>query len=115
MLDNRSMQTIGNILQDRFKAYKENPKLALKNRSTEYQKKWNEGVNYFLLEINKDRKKDGMNPVTFITVRTKLIALVELSDLRWFFFCCKKYATTKDKLGNQNTFSKCFWGALKTK
>lgn len=107
------MQSIGDILKNRIERFKHNPIEALKTISKEYQKKWNEGVNYFLIEINKDRKKSNLEPLEFIAIREKLVALKEINDLRWFYYQCKKYATTKDKQGNQNTFSKCFWGALK--
>lgn len=107
------MQSIGDILKSKIEKFKQNPLDALKFYGKEYQKKWNEGVNYFLIEINKDRKKEGLEDLSFIAVRQKLVALKEINDLRWFYYQCKKYAQTKDKQGGQNSFSKCFWGALK--
>lgn len=104
---------LGDILKERIEAYKENLEKALKLKSTEYQKKWNEGVSFFQFEINKDRLKEKRLLLPFIVVREKLVALKEIDDLRWFFYHCRKYATTKDKTGKQNTFSKAFFGALK--
>lgn len=103
------MKTLSDILQDRIKAFSENPEKALKLKSVEYNKKWNYAVRCFQEAINKEREK----PIPFVAVRMKLLALREIDDLRWFFYHCKKYAKTKDKQGNQNTFSKCFFGALK--
>lgn len=107
------MQSIGDILKSRIEAFKNNPVKALEFIGKDYQKKWNNGVNFFLIEINKDRKKEGLKDLSFIAVRQKLIALKEVDDLRWFYYHCKKYAQTKDKFGNKNSFSKCFFGALK--
>ncbi len=109
------MNSIGNILLSRMSAYTKDAKgieEAIKARGKEYNKRWNQGVQYFQKEINKDRVRDGLKPIGFMPVRMKLIALKEIDDLRWFFFHCKKYAKTKDKEGNWNSFSKCFWGAL---
>lgn len=107
------MQSIGDILKSRIEAFKNNPVEALKFIGKDYQKKWNNGVKYFVIEINKDRKKEGLKDLSFVAVRQKLVALKEIDDLRWFYYHCKKYAHTKDKQGNQNSFSKCFFGALK--
>lgn len=107
------METIENILKERLKKFKEDPQKSLKLKSSEYNKKWNYGVKCFQVAINDERKKTNLDPIDFMAVRQKLIALREIDDLRWFFYHCKKYATTKDKQGKQNTFSKCFFGALK--
>lgn len=109
------MQTMASILQAKMEMYHKNPEKFLKNKSTEYNKKWNEGVQFFQIAINKDRKKDGIPEASFISVRNKLLALAEVDDLRWFYYCCQKYAKTKDKNGKQNTFSRCFYGALRVK
>lgn len=109
------MNSLQDILKEKIIAYKENPNLeeALKKNGKEYSKKWNEGINYFLKEINKERKKENQTELSFIAIRQKLVALKEIDDLRWFYYHCKKYATTKDKQGKKNTFSKCFFGALR--
>jgi len=108
------VNSISSILENRISLYNQNPEKALKEKSTEYQKKWNEGVRCFQEEINKDRKKANLPPLPFIAIRVKLVALKEIDDLRWFFYHCRKYAKTKDKLGKWNSFSKCFFGALST-
>lgn len=77
----------------------------------EYNKKWADAVEYFREQINKERIKDGMTPLSFISVRQKLAALVNIEDLRWFYFQCLRYRSKK----KGNTFSKCFFGALKLK
>lgn len=107
------MTSISDILKDKINSLKENPALFFKNKGIEYQKKWAFGVKCFQEEINKERRKDGKTDLPFMAIRQKLVALREIDDLRWFFYHCKKYAKTKDKLGNWNTFSKCFFGALK--
>lgn len=107
------MLNLQDILKDRIEAFKKNPELAAKKIGSDYNKSWNKGVQFFQLEINKDRKREKRPEVEFMAVRQKLVALKEIDDLRWFFFHCKKYSRTKDKLGNKNSFSKCFFGALK--
>lgn len=107
------MESIEEILKARIIRFNQNPIQALKFIGRDYQKQWNNGVNYFLIEINKDRKKSNLKELSFISIRQKLVAIKEIDDLRWFYYQCKKYAQTKDKLGNKNTFSKCFFGALK--
>lgn len=111
------MISIQDILKEKITAYEENPDLVdlFRKKGKEYSKKWNEGVNFFLKEINKERKKENQTELSFISIRQKLIALKEIDDLRWFYYHCKKYANTKDKQGRQNTFNKCFFGALKIK
>jgi hypothetical protein len=105
------MENISNILQERIKAFNENPQKAFKLKSVEYNKQWNYAVKCFQVAINEDRKKEDKEPVDFMAVREKLRALREIDDLRYFFKVCKIYS--KKKKGN--TFSKCFFGALKTK
>jgi hypothetical protein len=114
------MINIADILQQRLQAYKDNPLEAEKKRGKEYQKCWNDGVQYFQLWINKDRKKEGKPPITFMAVKMKLLALKEIDDLRWFYRECIKYSNTYQKLlvnGKpvRNSFSRCFYGALKIK
>jgi hypothetical protein len=101
--------SISDILKDRIKSFNENPEKSLRTKSVEYSKKWNEGVKCFQTEINKEREV----PISFIAVRQKLVALKEVDDLRWFYYHCKKYGKTKDKQGKQNSFGKCFFGALR--
>lgn len=107
------MQSIGDILKSRIEAFNKDPVLAIKTVGKEYQKKYSKGIDFFVLEINKERKQQGLPELPYIAIRQKLIALKEINDLRWFYGVCKKYSTTKDKQGNQNTFSKAFFGALK--
>ena len=114
------MIEIGDILRERLQAYQNNPLEAEKKKSKEYQKCWNDGVQHFQLWINKDRKKEGKTPTTFMAVKMKLLALKEIDDLRWFYRECIKYSNTYQKLlvnGKpvRNTFSRCFYGALKIK
>lgn len=107
------MESIGDILKVKIDKFNANPVESLKFFGIDYQKRWNNGVNYFLIEINKDRKKQDLKELSFISIRQKLVAIKEIDDLRWFYYQCKKYAQTKDKFGNKNSFSKCFFGALK--
>lgn len=112
--------SIGNILKERFESYSKNPELSLKQKNKEYQKKWNDGVEFFRKMLNKERAKAKLKPLPFIAVRSKLVALKEIDDLRWFYLQCIKYSNTYQKtLVNgkpvRNTFSKCFWGALTIK
>jgi len=114
------MLSIQDILNERIKQFNENPEQALKTKSKEYNKKWNEAVNFFVERINKDMKKEKRPLFTFIVIRQKLIALREIDDLRWFYRECIKYSNTYQKtLLNgkpiRNTFSRCFFGALRIK
>lgn len=109
------MNDLASILSDRIKSFNADPKKALKLKSVEYNKQWNYAVKCFQVAINEDRKREGIEPIDFIAVRMKLLALREIDDMRYFFKKCKEYAKTKDQQGKQNTFSKCFWGALDTK
>lgn len=114
------MDSISHILQERLLAYQNNPVEAEKRRSVAYNKAWAEAVNYFVERINKDNKKEKRPPTTFIAVRMKLVALREIDDLRWFYRECLKYSYTYQKVlvkGKpvRNTFSRCFYGALKIK
>ena len=106
---------IGDILKQKLEAYARNPQEAVRNDGKKYQKDWNFAVSCFQERINKDRKAEGKPPVAFMAVRMKLVALREISDLRWFFRECTRYATTRDKLGNKNTFSRAFFGSLRVK
>lgn len=107
---------IADILKERIEAFKANPELAMKVKGKEYQKDWAFAVNCFKERINKDRRKEKKPEVAFIQVRQKLLALKEISDLRWFYRECLKYAGTYPKGSKvRNTFSKAFFGALKIK
>ncbi|MEO5635405.1 MAG: hypothetical protein ABIR14_02365 [Candidatus Paceibacterota bacterium] len=104
--------SIGEALQIRLEAVKNNNlESQFKIDGKEYNKKWADAVEYFREQINKERTKDKMPPLSFIAVRQKLIALKEIDDLRWFYFQCLRYKNKK----KGNTFSKCFFGALKTR
>jgi hypothetical protein len=115
-----TFKTIQDILLERFKEFQKNPEASLQSKSKEYNKKWSEAVNYFVLRINQDRKKEKKPLVTFIQIRMRLVALREIDDLRWFYRECIRYSNTYEKkLVNgkpvRNTFSKCFYGATKVK
>lgn len=104
--------SIQEILEKRIKAYENNTlteQLVLDGK--EYQKQWAKAVQFFQKEINKNRKKEGLPDLPFMAIREKLVALKEIDDLRWFYYQCLRYS--KKKKGN--TFSKCFFGALKIK
>jgi hypothetical protein len=112
--------SIQDILKQRLTDYQNDTGKAFVSKSVEYNKKWNEAVEFFRIRINKDRKKDKKSDATFIQIRMKLIALKEIDDLRWFYRECIRYSNTYEKkLINgkpvRNTFSKCFFGALKIK
>jgi hypothetical protein len=108
------MLNIADILKERIEQFEKNPQAYLKSKSTTYQKDWNFAVKCFQERINKDRKKAKQTDLPFIAVRQKLVALKEIDDLRWFYRECLKYAGTYPKGSKiRNTFSKCFWGALK--
>jgi len=110
------MQSLTDILSSRLLSYNQNPEKALKEKSTEYQKKWNEGVRCFQEQINIERKQVGLPPLPFIAIRSKLVALKEVDDLRYFYGQCQAYAKTRDKkTGKWNSFSRIFFGALKVK
>lgn len=108
------MESIQELLKIRLEKFKENPTEALKTIHKEYQQQRSNGINFFVIEINKDRKKENLPELPYIAIRQKLIALREIEDLRWFYKECIKYSYTKDKTtGKRNTFSRCFFGALK--
>lgn len=107
------MQSIEEILRDKIEKFNRNPLEALKTIGSDYKKRWAKGVSFFQIKINEDRKKENLSELPFMAIREKLVAIKEIDDLRWFYGVCKKYATTKDKNGKQNTFSRCFFGALK--
>lgn len=82
----------------------------------EYKKKWKEAIEWFQKRVNEDRENDKYPPLSYIVIRQKLCHIKEIDDLRWFYRQCIAYGKTKDKVtGEQNTFSRCFWGALKNK
>ncbi len=104
--------SIQEILNRRIEASKNNTlEEHLKIAAKEYQKSWAAAVQFFQVEINKDRKKSGEKPLPFMAVRSKLAAVKEIDDLRWFYRQCLGYRNKK----KGNTFSKCFFGALKVK
>ncbi len=107
------MISLQDILKQRIEEFKKNPVDSIILQSKKYQKDWNFAVKCFQERINKDRKKEKKPTIVFMAVRMKLLALKEIDDLRWFYRECLKYSYTKDKNGIKNTFSKCFWGALK--
>jgi len=109
------LTSISDILKERLEAFQKNPEKALIEKGKDYNKKWAEGVKCFQVAINDERKREGQTELAFIAVRQKLVGLQEIDDLRWFYYHCKKYAKTKDKIGKWNTFNKCFFGALKLK
>ena len=116
----QDFNSIQDILKQRLEEYKISPTNSLKLKGIEYNKKWNEAVEFFRIKINQDRKKAKLPEVNFIQVRMKLVALKEIDDLRWFYRECIKYSNTyQKKLINgkpiRNTFSRCFYGALKIK
>ncbi len=104
--------SIQEVLKNRLEAYRNNTlEKQFELDGKEYQKKWAAAVQFFQKEINKDRKKEGKPDLPFMAVRQKLIDLKEIDDLRWFYFQCLRYRNKK----KGNTFSKCFFGALKIK
>lgn len=111
------MISIGDALQRRIEAYKERPiEETLKWEKADYEKRWAKGVQFFQKKINEDRRREGRKfpPMSFIAVRQKVVHIRDLEDLRWFYFKCIRYSKTKDaKTGKWNTFSRCFFGALK--
>ena len=109
------MQSIGDILKNRIEAFNSNPLEALKTLGKEYQKKWNNGVNHFLIEINKDRKREGLPEYKFIVIRQRLAHIKELEHLRWFYYQCKKNGDKLDKTGKPYTFSRIFNHSLDLK
>ena len=110
------MQNITDILRERIEQFRENPKESLKLKGKQYNKNWNFAVDCFKNRINKDMRKAKKPEYSFIVIRQKLIALKEIDDLRWFYRECLKYAGTYPKGSKiRNTFSRCFFGALKIK
>lgn len=99
------------ILEQRIESNKNN---SLEKRfildGKEYQKKWAKAVQFFQVEVNKDRLKSNQKPLPFMAIRSKLEAVSEIDDLRWFYTQCLKYSLKKGK-----NFSQCFFGALKIK
>lgn len=112
-----NMLNIADILKQRIQEYEANPE-SQKIKSKEYNKKWNEGVQFFVDRINEDNVRENRPKVTFITVRMRLVALREIDDLRWFYYVCLKYSKTYQKKmvdGKpvKNSFKRCFYGATK--
>ena len=113
------MQAIGNILLERFKDYQSNPQaieLAFKKKGVEHNKKWNEAVGFFMEKINKERVRDGYKPLPFMSYRMKLVAMIEIDHLKWFWYHCAKVSSIKDLKGNPKyTFGQIFFNSLKVK
>lgn len=108
------MNSLANLLQQRILDFNSNPKESLRKKGTEYNKDWAKAVKCFQERINKDMRKEKKPEFDFMPIRMKLIALKEIDDLRWFYGECLKYSYSKNKkTGKRNTFSQCFWGALK--
>lgn len=106
------MDSIEKILQRRIEAYKNNTlEKQFELEKAEYQRNWSKAVQFFQKRINKDRKKEKMKDLPFMAVRMKLVAIKEIDDLRWFYQQCLNYSYKR----KGNTFSKCFFGALKIK
>jgi len=108
------MESIADILKSRIEKFNSNPIEVLKTLGKEYKKNWNNGVNYFLIEINKDRQKEGLEPLKFIAIRQKLSHIKEIDDLRWFYYNCKQNGIKLDKTGKPYTFSRIFFSSLNT-
>lgn len=109
---------ISDILLERLILAEQNPLLLkefYKNQSKEDKKKYNEAIECFRVRLNKDRRGTKYKDLTFMPVRMKMYALKELDDLKWAWKVCATYATTRDKLGNRNTFSKAWFGMFDTK
>lgn len=104
------MQSISELLSTRIEASKKNNlEKHFDLEKKDYNKKRAAAIQFFQKEINKEQKKDGKKEFSFIVIRQKLAGIREIDDLRWFYKKCIIYKRKK-KL---NTFSKCFWGALK--
>ena len=105
------LTSIQEILSKRIESSKENRlENQIQDDAKTYSKKWAEAIQFFQVQINKDRAKSKQPPLPFMAIRSKLVALREIDDLRWFYTQCLKYSRKKG-----NTFSKCFFGALKVK
>lgn len=104
------MQSLEQLLQKRIEASQNGtlPEQLILDRK-EYNKRWADAVEFFKIRINKDRKKDKLPELPFIVIRSKLAGVKNIEDLRWFYIQCLKYINKK----KGNTFSKCFFGALK--
>ena len=109
------MISLQDALKDRIELYKQQPdKVVMEWVGKEYNKNWAKAVKHFQDRINLDMRKEKKSEFEFMPIRMKLIALKEIDDLRWFYGECLKYSYTKNKqTGKRNTFSQCFFGALK--
>lgn len=102
--------SIQEALKNKIEAYQNNTlekQVILDGK--EYQKKWADAIQHFQVIINKERVREKQSPLSFMAIRQKLVALREIDDLRWFYMQCLKYS----KKEKGNTFSRCFFGALK--
>lgn len=107
------MITMAEALQKRLDASNNN-KLAehIVMERKEYNKKWAYAVDQFKIAINSEREgQSNVLQLPWIAVQQKLIHVKEISDLRWFYAQCVAYSKKK----KENTFAKCFFGALKIK
>lgn len=118
------MTNIKDILLERLKLAEQNPeafKEFYKNQSKEETKKRNFAIKCFQERINKDRKECDLKPIPFMAVYSKMNALKEIQDFRWFWVVCSKYSKTyrkeRDIKGRpiRNQFSTVFFGALDCK
>lgn len=100
--------SIQEVLQKRIEASQNGtlPEQLILDRK-EYNKKYAKAVEFFREKINKEMGKN----YSFIVIRQKLSGIENIDDLRWFYYQCLKYKAKK----KGNTFSKCFFGALKIK
>ncbi len=104
--------SIQEVLKNRIQASSNGTlEKELIDNAKEYNKKWADAVEYFREKINKERIKENLTPFSFIVIRQKLAGVKNIEDLRWFYFQCLSYQRKK----KENTFSKCFFGALKLK
>ena len=111
------MPTLSELLKDRVEASQSNESLEkrLKLDAKTYHEKWLFAVQCFQKQINKDCFKQGRHEFSFIAIMLSVKHIKEIDDLRWFYKECLRYSRTKDKrTGKKNTFSRCFWGSLKT-
>lgn len=118
------MNSIRNILLERISFAEKNPealKEFYKNQSKEDTKKYNEAIKCFQTRLNADIRRLNLKELPFMAVRMKMYALKEISDLKWCWQVCAKYATTyskeKDSKGRpiRNTFYRCWWAMFNTK
>lgn len=105
------MNEIKDLLEARIHLYNEfPPEKVQEDIAKRYQKDWNNAIEFFQRQINKEREDTHYPQLSFIVVRQKLEHIKDINDLRWFYKECIK---SKNKEGQ--SFSKTFFGALKIK